>query len=63
MLKNVRNGFRASATLRDVNHHRNLFVTEVATSLAICTRWNGGPEGGITGTGQSFLSANVSFIH
>ena len=29
-------------TLRDVNHHGSLFVTEVASSLEIYMRWNGG---------------------
>jgi len=48
-------------TLRDVNHHRSPFVTEVASSLVICTRWNGGPEGGVRQTCKSFISANFSF--
>jgi hypothetical protein len=31
-------------TLRDVNHHGSLFVTEVASSYPICTRWNAPPK-------------------
>ena len=48
-------------TLRDVKHRGSLFVTEVASSLAICARWNGGPEGGVRQTINSFLAANLSF--
>ena len=48
-------------TLRDVNRRGSLFVTEVASCLAICTRSNGGPEDGVRPTSKSFLSANFSF--
>jgi len=48
-------------SLRDVKHCGSLVVTEVASSLAICMRWNGGSEGGIRQMSKSFLSANLSF--
>jgi len=35
-------------------------VTEIASSLAICTRWNEGSEGGVTQMSKSFLSANFN---
>lgn len=31
-------------TLRDADNRRNFSVTEVASSLAMCTRWNGAPR-------------------